>query len=161
MRTDFAGGEATLICFDFGARRIGVAVGQTLTGTATALEIVAARNGRPDWERISAIIEQWQPNALVVGDPLNMDGSAQALGRQADRFARRLRGRYGLPVLRAEERLSTFEARNLAGTANGANRSEEAIDHLAARVILEGWLQQRLSVGEKTPGLPGENHAKP
>ena len=143
-QTDFSGAaDTTLVCFDFGARRIGVAVGQTLTGTATALEVVAMRNHRPDWNRISTIIEQWQPAALVVGDPLNMDGSPQALGRQADRFAARLEGRYGLPVLRAEERLSTFEARDLARQQTKTGAAGKALDPLAAKVILEGWLRQQ------------------
>lgn len=123
-----------MLCFDFGAKRIGVAVGQTLTGTATALEIIPARNGRPDWNRIGALVGQWQPQALVVGDPLNMDGSRQGLGDAADAFARRLHGRYRLPVLRADERLSSVEA---------ATRQprQAPIDHIAAQVILEGWLR--------------------
>ena len=125
---------ATLLCFDFGTKRIGVAVGQTLTDTATPLEIIPVRNNRPDWERIGALIRQWQPQALLVGNPLNIDGSRQQLTACTDKFAGKLRGRFRLPVLRAEERLTTVEARS-------RRRDREHIDHVAAQVILEGWLQ--------------------
>ncbi len=125
---------ATLLCFDFGTKRIGVAVGQTLTDTATPLEVIPVRNNRPDWDRISAIIRQWQPQALLVGNPLNMDGSRQQLTACADKFAGKLQGRFRLPVLRAEERLTTVAARS-------RQRDKEHIDHVAAQVILEGWLQ--------------------
>lgn len=126
---------SVLLCFDFGVKKIGVAVGQTLTGTATPLETIPVRNRRPDWGRVAALLEQWRPQALIVGNPLKLDGSRQRIADQADRFANQLQGRYGLPVLRAEERLSTFEAR----TRQGVKRPD---DHVAAQVILEGWLQQ-------------------
>ena len=149
---------ATLLCFDFGTKRIGVAVGQTLTATATPLEIISVRNQRPDWDRISALVNQWQPQALVVGNPLNMDGSRHPVTARADKFARKLQGRYRLPVLRADERLTTIEARERErnrdalppdsrvrgnGGQRGRNpvRHREDLDHLAAQVILEGWLQ--------------------
>ncbi|MGH2348861.1 MAG: Holliday junction resolvase RuvX [bacterium] len=122
-----------VICFDYGAKRIGVAIGQSLTGTATPLETIPVRNGRPDWRRIAVLIERWSPVALIVGHPLNMDGSRQAVTDAADRFARRLTGRFGLPVHRADERLSTFEARDRTG------RSSD-LDAVAAQVILESWL---------------------
>lgn len=125
---------ATLLCFDFGTKRIGVAVGQTLTDTATPLEIIHVRNGRPDWDRIGALIRQWQPQALLVGNPLNIDGSRQQLTAYADKFAAKLQGRFRLPVLRADERLTTVEARS-------RQRGKEPIDHVAAQVILEDWLQ--------------------
>ncbi len=127
-------GSTTLLCFDFGTKRIGVAVGQTLTDTATPLEIITVRNNRPDWERIGRLINQWQPQALVVGNPLNMDGSRHPIGAAVDAFARKLQGRYRLPVLRADERLSTVEAR-------ARQRNNDAVDHVAAQIILEGWLQ--------------------
>ena len=128
----------TLLGFDFGTKRIGVAVGQTLTGTATPLEIVTVRNNRPDWNRIGALIGEWQPQALLVGDPLNMDGSRQALSKAADAFARKLHGRYRLPVLRADERLTSVEAET-------RQPADQPRDHVAAQVILESWLRD---VGE-------------
>lgn len=135
------GNPTTLLCFDFGTKRIGVAVGQTLIDTATPLEIIPVRNNRPDWERIGMLINQWQPQALVVGNPLNIDGSRQPLSTRADAFVRKLQGRYRLPVLRADERLSTVEAR-------ARQQSGEDIDHVAAQVILEGWLQDGGGAGK-------------
>ena len=140
-----------LICFDYGDRRIGVAVGQDLTFSATPLETIESRGGRPDWRRISVLVRDWRPQALVVGNPLNMDGSRQPVTDTADRFARQLAGRFGLPVYRADERLSTFEAAQRAGTRVG-------VDAIAAQVILESWFAQRriesanYESGRKGPG---------
>ncbi len=132
---------ATLLCFDFGTKRIGAAVGQTLTDTATPLEIIPVRNNRPDWDRIGALIAEWQPQALVVGNPLNIDGSRHPITDRADAFARKLHGRYRLPVKRADERLSTVEARS-------RQQNGDAVDHVAAQVILEGWLRDAGETGK-------------
>ena len=126
----------TLIGFDYGEKRIGVAVGQTLTGTATPLATLAARYGKPDWNKVRAIVEQWQPDALVVGLPLNMDGTEQKATREARRFARRLKEHHPLPIHFADERLSTREARD----REHAGIPREGRDALAAQVILEGWM---------------------
>jgi len=123
----------TLICFDFGEKRIGVAVGQTITATATPLETVHVRHNEPDWNRITELIHQWQPSALVVGQPLSMDGTRQLLTDLAERFARQLEHRYRLPVHLADERLSTYEAKNRLKDINN-------LDPVAAQVILESWL---------------------
>lgn len=128
----------TLLGFDYGSKRIGIAVGQTLTGTATPLTTVAVRNGKPDWNRIDDIIRAWDPAALVVGDPLNMDGTPQALTEEATTFADQLVGRYHLPVHRADERLSSWEAKGrLKDTCN--------LDPIAAQAILETWLSEHTS----------------
>lgn len=123
----------TLIGFDFGEKRIGVAVGQTITATATPLETVRVRHKVPDWNRITELIQQWQPSALVVGQPLSMDGTRQLLTDLAERFARQLEHRYRLPVHLADERLSTYEAKNRLKDINN-------LDPVAAQVILESWL---------------------
>ena len=122
-----------LLCFDYGEKRIGVAVGQHVTATATALEIVAVRHGRPDWERIETLVREWQPQALVVGNPLNLDGTRQPCTDAADRFARKLAGRFRIPVHRADERLTTFAARRQVP-------GRVKVDAEAAKVILESWL---------------------
>jgi putative Holliday junction resolvase len=147
-RSDHRTEPSRLLCFDYGAKRIGVAVGQSLTGTATPLEIVAARRGRPDWNRIAALIAEWRPDALVVGNPLNMDGTRQEATDAADRFARRLEGRFGLPVYREDERLSTVEAKNLL-------RSTRDLDAVSAQLILESWLAGRAD-GNRAAGTPGD-----
>ena len=126
----------TLICFDYGEKRIGVAVGQTLTGTATPLLTLTARFGKPDWNKVCAIVDEWRPDAFVLGLPLNMDGSEQNATRGARRFARRLQERHSLAVHFADERLSTREARDREHTGI----PKQGRDALAAQVILEGWM---------------------
>ncbi|MGW8310427.1 MAG: Holliday junction resolvase RuvX, partial [Thiogranum sp.] len=128
----------TLLGFDYGLRRIGVAVGQALTASATALTTVRARDGKPDWPAISRLVADWKPDALVVGIPYHMDGSEQAMTRSSERFCRQLEGRYGLPVHRAEERLTSYVVE--AGLAAGADK--QVVDPLSAQVILQDWLQQ-------------------
>ena len=128
------GAASTLLAFDYGQKRIGVAVGQSLTGTATPLQTIPVKNNRPDWPAITKLVETWSPDALVVGLPLNMDGSEQDMSDQARRFSRRLHGRYHLPVHLADERLSTRVARSRM-----TDRGDDA-DAVAAQVILEGWL---------------------
>lgn len=127
----------TLLGFDYGLKRIGVAVGQELTGTASALTTISARDGKPDWEAIGRLIDEWRPDAVVVGLPLNMDGSDHELSRRARRFGNQLHGRYNLPAHFIDERLSSLEAEALL---KGLSRRKGDIDKLAARVILETWL---------------------
>jgi putative Holliday junction resolvase len=122
----------TLLCFDFGSKRIGVAVGQVITGTATPLTIIHHKRNRPDWERITGLVEEWKPGGLVVGMPLNMRGQPQAMSIAAGRFMRQLRGRCRLPVYDADERLSSFEATQRSG-------KKDELDAIAAHVILEAW----------------------
>ena len=137
--------SGTLLGFDFGHRRIGVAVGQTLTGTANALAVVSV-SGKPDWQAISTIISEWKPVALVVGLPLDADGGDTELSKDARRFGRRLEGRYGKPVWFEDERLTSFgaEERFIGARAKGGMRRKDAAlkDALAAQIILENWLQQ-------------------
>jgi putative Holliday junction resolvase len=130
-------GGQVLLGFDYGRRRIGVAVGQTVTGTATALLTLAARDGQPDWEAVTALVEQWQPGALVVGLPLQLDGSDSELSRQAERFARRLEGRYKRPVHLMDERLSSRAAEQ----SRSRKGARQELDALAAQVILQDWLE--------------------
>jgi putative Holliday junction resolvase len=129
----------TLLGFDYGERSIGVAVGQTLTGTATALGTVAVRRRQPDWATISRIVEEWRPDGLVVGEPLNMDGTTQTMTRRAQRFGRQLAERYRLPVFAADERLSTREARWRMAAEGDTARADHP---LAAQIILETWLAE-------------------
>ena len=134
---------ATLLGFDFGPRKIGVAVGQTLTGTATALETVRAQGQRPDWKRLEAIIRDWQPDAAVVGLPFNMDDSEEDWSERVHRFARQLQGRFGLEVHLVDERLTSLEARRQLKVS--PRRRDERIDAQAAKLILETWLTEAQS----------------
>ncbi|TVQ86916.1 MAG: Holliday junction resolvase RuvX [Chromatiaceae bacterium] len=132
---------STLLGFDYGPRHIGVAVGQTLTGTATALTTVRARGQRPDWQRLEAIVREWQPAAAVVGLPMHMDDTEEALAAQARRFARQLEGRFRLPVHLIDERLTSLEARRQLGLSTARNAPPDPrVDAWAAKLILETWL---------------------
>ena len=132
-----------LLGFDVGARRIGVAVGNTLSRSARALAMVAATDQGPDWDAVTALVRQWQPDRLIVGEPLTLDGEAQLATHLARRFAHEAGQRFGLPVDLVDERSSSREAdrrfaeRRRAGQAR--RRDARALDALAAQVILERW----------------------
>ena len=130
------------MAFDYGTRQIGVAIGQTLTGSAEPLTNLRARDGVPDWEQIARLIREWEPNVLVVGLPLNMDGSASDMSERAARFARRLNGRFQLPVETVDERLSTFEAKQHLKSQGRTPSSyrDDPVDSLAAALLLQTWL---------------------
>jgi putative Holliday junction resolvase len=132
----------TLLGFDFGQHRIGVAVGQELTGTATALVTLRSRNGKPDWDMIAELIRTWRPDALVVGLPLHADGSESGFTRNVNRFIRQLEDRYKLPVHPMDERLSSYAAvqREIEG---GFELKSRGIDAVAAKEILQSWLQSK------------------
>lgn len=136
---------STLLAFDFGLKRIGVAVGQTQTRSASPLETVAVKRERPDWPAIAELIETWTPDALVVGLPLNMDGTEQDMTLRAKRFGRQLEGRFRLPVHLVDERLSSREAKS---RLQDQGRIEDSADAVAAQVILEDWFSET-----RTPGV--------
>jgi putative Holliday junction resolvase len=132
----------SILAFDYGVRRIGVAIGQTVSGTANPVATVSSKSSGPNWEAISALIRNWEPDALVVGLPSRIDGTEHELASAVERFARQLRGRFGRPVHTIDERLTSWEAR---GRLGGAER--EGLDAVAAQVILETWLAQREKPG--------------
>lgn len=133
---------AHVMGFDYGLRRIGVAVGQTVTGTASPLTPLPAREGIPDWLLVGALLGDWQPKIVVVGEPLNMDGSVSEMVLRARKFARRIHGRFGIQVAMADERLSSFEAKGWVKERCGwQDFGDFAADSLAASLIVEQWLQ--------------------
>lgn len=136
----------TVLGFDFGTRNIGVASGQVITRTATALASLKARDGIPDWQHIEALIDEWRPDAVVVGIPLNMDGSESDMSRRARKFGNRIHGRWGLPFYPADERLTSFEAKEWAGRlGHKGHYGSNPVDAMAAQIILEAWLNDPLN----------------
>lgn len=134
----------TILCFDYGTKSIGVAVGSELTGSATLLAALKAKDGIPDWQHIERLIQEWQPQLLLVGLPLNMDGSEQEFTARTRKFANRLHGRFGLPIAYHDERLSTADARSRLFTEGGyRNLSKDKVDSLSAQIIFEGWYEQQ------------------
>lgn len=130
----------TFLGFDYGSKRIGVAVGNTVSGSATALDTVRVINGKPDWDHISRLIREWQPDALVVGLPIQMDGTDNPISADARRFCNRLNGRYHLDVHQVDERLSSQMALSEIRDAGYNRRSKELVDSYAAREILQTFI---------------------
>lgn len=134
-----------LLAFDFGKKRIGVAVGQTVTQTARPLVTIAAKDGTPDWQTVTPLIKKWQPDALVVGIPLNMDGTDQPLTDDARTFAKLLKDQYNLPVFEMDERLTTKDARERLFSEGGYKALQSGqIDQVAAQIILQNWFAENI-----------------
>ncbi|MFK8018040.1 MAG: Holliday junction resolvase RuvX [Gammaproteobacteria bacterium] len=135
----------TLMAFDFGLRRIGVAVGNRGLRTANAIDTLHSKSG-PDYAAIGKLIDEWQPARLIVGAPLGLDGKPNDMSRAADRFARKLAHEFNLPIERIDERHSSVEAEDMIRTARRAGRKRRSrsadVDKLAAQVILSSWLNR-------------------
>ena len=134
----------TVIAFDYGLRNIGLAVGNTLSGTARPLSIIAAQNGVPNWAVLAGVLSEWLPNRLLVGLPLNMDGSDSDIGHRVEKFARQLEGRFGIQVTLVDERLSSREAKaNALAQGHLGDFTANPIDDQAAAIILTTWLNEQ------------------
>lgn len=132
----------TAIAFDFGMKSIGCAVGQSITGTAQALPAFKAQNGIPNWDAIVKCLQEWKPDVVVVGLPLNMDGTEQELTLRARKFANRLNGRFGVKVVLQDERLTTTEARSEIFERGGFRALKKGkVDGISACLILESWFE--------------------
>ncbi len=133
-----------LLAFDYGTKNIGVASGQSLTGTANSLAPLKAKDGIPDWSQIESLLRDWKPHLVLVGLPLNMDGSESELSTRARKFANRLHGRFGVKVELVDERLSSFEAKGEVISAGGSrDYKNNPVDSIAARIILEAWFERQ------------------
>ncbi len=137
------GGEGTVLAFDFGTRKIGVAIGNTLVRVAHPLTTIAGDASAARLEAIEALVVEWKPEVLVVGRPVHADGTEHAMTARAERFARALESRLRLPVFRVDERFTTraADARLRDAGVRGAAR-RVARDAVAAQVILQAWLDQ-------------------
>lgn len=134
----------TVIGVDFGTSSIGFAVGQSLTGTASPIGAIKAKDGRPDWSQVEKIINEWQPDLVVVGLPLNMDGTEQPMTVRAKKFANRLHGRFGVQIDTHDERLSTADAKaHLFASGGYRNLKKGNVDAQSAVVILESWFESQ------------------
>ncbi len=133
----------TLLGFDYGLKNIGVAVGQELTQTANPLTVIKARDGIPNWDDLEALITEWQPELLIVGLPLNMDGTEQKMTAAARKFGNRLNGRFQVAVEWQDERLSTFEALEQLGIRSKLQaKNRDDVDRISAQLILQSWLNE-------------------
>lgn len=139
----------TALAFDFGLKKIGVAVGETITQTARPLEIIKSVNNKPDFNLIEKLIKSWRPNVIIVGLPLTEDGNYQELTNLAENFANELEKnystKYNLKIYTIDERYSSLEAKRIFAELrkNKLIKQGEKLDHIAACVILERWLCQQ------------------
>lgn len=137
-------GSRTVLAFDFGTTSIGVAVGQEVTGTASPLEALKARDGIPDWTLVGKLFEEWQPHLVVVGLPLNMDGTSQLMTQRAEKFANRLHGRFNKPVTTWDERLSTADAKAALFELGGYKKlTKGKVDSVSACLIFSSWYENQ------------------
>lgn len=133
-------GRRSVMAFDFGLRRIGVATGQEMLGAGQPLAMIPAENGKPDWSRIEKLLTEWQPDLVLVGLPLNMDGSESDMCGRSRKFGKRIHGRFHVPVEMVDERLTSYEAKGEVMAAGGSRDfGRHGVDDRAAVLILETW----------------------
>ena len=138
-------GQRTLIGFDFGEKSIGVAVGQEVTASASPLNALKAQDGTPSWQQVEQLLNEWKPDLLVVGEPLNMDGTEQLLTKRARKFANRLHGRFGYQVVMQDERLTTVDAKAWLFENGGYKALQKGkIDSISACLIMESFMGRDL-----------------
>jgi putative Holliday junction resolvase len=149
--------RGTLLAFDFGEKRIGVAVGEWPLGQAHPLTTIRSAANAERFAAIAALIGEWRPVGLVVGLPVALDGMATAMSARCTRFANQLRGRFGLAVDYAEERLTSVEAEErLRASGHDAKSAKEHLDALSAQLILQCFLDRR---AQRHPATSTDHHA--
>jgi len=138
-----AAAAATVLAFDFGTRKIGVAVGNTVVRVAHPLTTIDGESNTRRFKAIERLVAEWSPGALIVGRPLDDDGTEIEMTARAERFARQLEGRYGLPVARVDERFTSRAARTALVEAGVRAPARGAVDEVAAQLILQAWLDEQ------------------
>jgi putative Holliday junction resolvase len=134
----------SILGFDYGAKRIGVATGQTITRTATPITTINAVHGSPDWAGIQKLIDQWKPDALIVGIPYFLDGKESEMTKTVQNFCDELEKRFTKPILKVNETLSSYEAEEtLKKNMKIGKHNKQEIDKMAAAVIVQSWLDQQ------------------
>ena len=134
----------TILAFDFGTRRIGVAVGEATTGLAHPLATIEAERSDQRFAAIAALVDEWRPKLMLVGLPTHADSTEHELTARARRFARRLAGRFGVAVELADERFTTLAATEALSAAGVTAREQRSVrDRVAAQLILQAYLDQR------------------
>ena len=136
-------GTKVILAFDFGLKHIGVAIGQEITNTAQTFFSLDAKNGEPDWSQLDPLVKEWNPKLMVVGNPLNMDGSDSEIKKDSDKFSDLINKRYKVPVELMDERLTTREAKARLKSEEGSFISTGKDTHqIAAQIILENWFSE-------------------
>lgn len=137
---------SVVIAFDFGLKRTGVAIGNTLTGSASPECTLSSKDEKPDWDGITGLISEWKPSRIVVGMPTELDGSDSPLKQRIERFCNQLRGRYNLEVDQENEQFTSIEAAARLKQLRKNGRKQKVtkceVDKIAATIILENWMQK-------------------
>jgi len=131
------------IAFDFGIKKIGVAVGENIIKKAKPLSVLNAQNGKPNWDIVNNLIQYWQPNFIIVGLPLNINGTKQSITNKSEKFANLLKNKFDIIVKMHDERLTTVEAKSIIFKKYGFKAlQKETIHSYAAKIILESWFNE-------------------
>jgi putative Holliday junction resolvase len=125
-----------IVAFDFGEKKIGVAVGQTSTCSSSPLQVIFNKNGKVNWFQISTLLDEWQPDLIIIGKPLNMDGTDSEIMKKVEKFHKKLRDLYDAKFEYIDERLTTFEARQILKE----NKTDE-VDANAAKILIDNWFE--------------------
>ena len=135
------GSPRVIMAFDFGTRNIGIAIGQEITRTASTFYAISANDGQPDWIELDMIINEWNPNLFVVGDPLNMDGTRSKIQESSDKFSTALYTRYDIEIEKTDERLSSREAKERLENIQMGIKDSTNKHSISAQIILEDWFR--------------------
>lgn len=125
-----------ILAFDFGTKKIGVAVGQTSTFTSSPLQVISSKDNKVNWNEIIILLDEWKPELIIVGKPLNMDGTDSEIMKEVDRFFLKLKNIYDAKYEYIDERLTTFEARQILDGKNSL------VDANAAKILIDNWFEQ-------------------
>ena len=123
-----------IIAFDYGEKKIGVAVGQTSTNTSSPLKIIFNKDNKTNWISISSLLDEWKPDLILIGKPLNMDGSDSEIMKKVDKFYKELKSIYDADIEFVDERLTTFEAREIL-----KDEKQDNVDAHAAKILIDNW----------------------
>ena len=123
-----------IIAFDYGEKKIGVAVGQTSTNTSSPLKIIFNKDNKTNWISISSLLDEWKPGLILLGKPLNMDGSESEIMKKVDKFYKQLKSIYDADIEFVDERLTTFEAREIL-----KDEKQDNVDAHAAKILIDNW----------------------
>jgi len=125
-----------IIAFDFGTKKIGVAVGQTETYTSSPLQIIINKDDKVNWSEISILLNEWKPELIIIGKPLNMDGSDSEIMKQVEKFYQKLKNTYDINLEYIDERLTTFEAKQIL-----EDTDINQVDANAAKILIDNWFE--------------------
>ncbi len=126
-----------IVAFDFGEKKIGVAVGQTSTYTSSPLQVIFNNHDKVNWNEISILLEEWKPELILIGKPLNMDGTDSEIMKKVDTFYKKMESLYDAKFEYVDERLTTFEARDILKENN-----VETVDANAAKILIDNWFNR-------------------